>query len=122
MTPDSPKNESGLTLMIMMGKSIRQIWVNLPVTSLTFTQMIAYTDFVSPTVKSMTQNTYFMTVSTKDKNIKVFVFFWHGCICYFFIKLSPYITHVKQTLVTGRTSIIPVDRNNQIIMFYNSNG
>ena len=28
ITPDAPKNESGLTQMIMMGKSIRQIWVN----------------------------------------------------------------------------------------------
>ena len=27
-TPDAPKNESGLIQMIMMGKSIRQIWVN----------------------------------------------------------------------------------------------
>ena len=27
ITPDAPKNESGLTQMIMMGKSIRQIWV-----------------------------------------------------------------------------------------------
>ena len=27
MTPDAPKNERGLTQMIMMGKSIRQIWV-----------------------------------------------------------------------------------------------
>ena len=25
--PEAPKNESGLTQMIMMGKSIRQIWV-----------------------------------------------------------------------------------------------
>ena len=27
-TPDVPYNESGRTQMIMMGKSIRQIWVN----------------------------------------------------------------------------------------------
>ena len=27
-TPDSPKLESGLVKMIMMGKSIRQMWVN----------------------------------------------------------------------------------------------
>ena len=27
ITPDASKNESGLTQMIMMGKSIRQIWV-----------------------------------------------------------------------------------------------
>ena len=27
ITPDAPKNESGLTQMIKMGKSIRQIWV-----------------------------------------------------------------------------------------------
>ena len=29
MTPDAPKNESGLTLMVLMGESIRQIWVNV---------------------------------------------------------------------------------------------
>ena len=29
-TPDAPKNESGLTQMIMMGKSICQIWVKQP--------------------------------------------------------------------------------------------
>ena len=29
ITPDAPKNESGLTRMIMMGKFIRQIWVNV---------------------------------------------------------------------------------------------
>ena len=28
ITPNTPKNESGRTQMIMMGKSIRQIWVN----------------------------------------------------------------------------------------------
>ena len=28
MTPDAPKNESGLVLMVLMGESIRQIWVN----------------------------------------------------------------------------------------------
>ena len=27
MTPDAPTNQSGLTQLIMMGKSIRQIWV-----------------------------------------------------------------------------------------------
>ena len=26
-TPNTPKNESGLTQLIMMGESIRQIWV-----------------------------------------------------------------------------------------------
>ena len=29
ITPDAPKNESGLAQMIKMGKSIRQIWVNV---------------------------------------------------------------------------------------------
>ena len=29
MTPDAPRNESGLIQMIMIGKSIRQIWVNV---------------------------------------------------------------------------------------------
>ena len=28
-TPNTPKDKSGFTLMIMMGKSIRQIWVNV---------------------------------------------------------------------------------------------
>ena len=28
ITPNTPKNESGLIQFIMMGKSIRQIWVN----------------------------------------------------------------------------------------------
>ena len=27
-TPNTPKNESGITQLIMMGESIRQIWVN----------------------------------------------------------------------------------------------
>ena len=27
ITPNTPKNESGLTQLIMMGESIRQIWV-----------------------------------------------------------------------------------------------
>ena len=30
ITPNTPKNESGLTQLIMMGESIRQIWVNEP--------------------------------------------------------------------------------------------
>ena len=29
ITPNTPKNERGLTKMIMMGKSIRQIWVKV---------------------------------------------------------------------------------------------
>ena len=28
-TPNTPKNENGLIQMIMMGESIRQIWVKL---------------------------------------------------------------------------------------------
>ena len=28
--PNTPKNESGLTQMIIMGESIRQIWVKMP--------------------------------------------------------------------------------------------
>ena len=29
ITPDAPKNERGLTQMIMIGESIRQIWVKM---------------------------------------------------------------------------------------------
>ena len=29
ITPNTPKNESGLTQLIKMGKSIRQIWVKI---------------------------------------------------------------------------------------------
>ena len=29
MTPETPTNQSRPTLMILMGKSIRQIWVNV---------------------------------------------------------------------------------------------
>ena len=29
ITPNTPKNESGLIQLIMMGESIRQIWVNI---------------------------------------------------------------------------------------------
>ena len=33
ITPDVPKNESGLAQMIKMGKFIRQIWVKVPFTT-----------------------------------------------------------------------------------------
>ena len=43
ITPDAPKNENGLTQMIKMGKSIRQIWVNKIVSGQPFTlQLLVY--------------------------------------------------------------------------------
>ena len=36
ITPDAPKNVSGLTQMIIMGKSIRQIWVKCSLMFITY--------------------------------------------------------------------------------------
>ena len=48
ISPDAPKNESGLTQMIMMGKSIRQIWVKLVASFVGFLIHTALADTLKP--------------------------------------------------------------------------
>ena len=52
ITPNTPKNGSGLTQLITMGESIRQIWVNM-----SNLKLFLYTD--SPVGEVLPLNIYF---------------------------------------------------------------